>query len=90
MQFYLISIVDICYSFALEKIEPAAKIDIMKYACNIILLIILSSLSLNVLAQHQKDTTKLIDKLKDIPQVVVRKSNKEFTIKGNITDKLTK
>jgi len=90
MQFYLISIVDICYSFALEKIEPTAKIDIMKYACNIILLIILSSLSLNVLAQHQKDTTKLIDKLKNIPQVVVRKSNKEFTIKGNITDKLTK
>ncbi len=39
---------------------------------------------------RERDTTKLIDRIKEIPQVVVKKSNKEFTLKGKITDKITK
>lgn len=37
----------------------------------------------------EKDTTKLIDKIKEIPSVFIRKSNKEFTIKGKVIDKTT-
>ncbi len=37
-------------------------------------------------AQTEDDSTKLKNK-KELPQVVVRKSNKEYTIQGTITDK---
>ena len=39
---------------------------------------------------RERDTTKLRDKIKEVPQVIIRKSNKEFTLKGTITDKKTK
>ena len=63
----------------------------MKYVCKVFLFsAVLLFLSISTFAQKQKDTIRFKDKIKDVPQVVVRKSNKEFTIKGNITDKLTK
>lgn len=37
--------------------------------------------------QREKDTTKV---KKDIPQVIVKKSNKEYTLKGVITDRSSK
>jgi iron complex outermembrane receptor protein len=44
-------------------------------------------LSVTTFAQKEKkDSVKLKDKIKDIPQVAVKKSNKEFTIKGVILD----
>lgn len=52
-------------------------------------LIFILFLSYSAQAQKQKDTSSL-DKMKDIPQVFVKKSNKEFTVKGKIVDKKTK
>ena len=31
---------------------------------------------------RERDTTKLRDKIKEVPQVIIRKSNKEFTLKA--------
>lgn len=62
----------------------------MKYESKLSLCIFLLFLSVSSFAQKEKDGEKIKDKMKEIPQVVVRKSNKEFTIKGVITDKLTK
>ena len=53
-------------------------------------LIFILFLSYSAQAQKQKDTSSLKDKMKDIPQVFVKKSNKEFTVKGKIVDKKTK
>jgi outer membrane receptor for ferrienterochelin and colicins len=53
-------------------------------------LIFILFLSYSALAQKQKDTSSVKDKLKDIPQVFVKKSNKEFTVRGKIVDKKTK
>lgn len=46
--------------------------------------------SISAFAQKEKNEEKLKDKIKELPQVVVRKSNREFTIKGTIIDKITK
>ncbi|HQV78883.1 MAG TPA: TonB-dependent receptor [Chitinophagales bacterium] len=55
-------------------------------------LLIFISFSISSFAQKihkEKDTTRLIDKINEIPSVFVRKSNKEFTIKGKVIDKIT-
>ncbi len=60
----------------------------MKHASKVIPFFLFFSVSL--FAQKQKDTSSFKDKLKDIPQVVLRKTNKEFLIKGIVIDKKTK
>lgn len=62
----------------------------MKQVKNVIALLIIFSTSITAFAQKEKDSTKLRDKIKELPQVVVKKSNKEFTIQGTILDKKTK
>lgn len=62
----------------------------MKHASKAIPFFLLLFFSVSVVAQKQKDTSSAKEKMKEIPQVFVRKSNKEFTIKGVILDKKTK
>lgn len=47
-------------------------------------------LSVSTFAQKEKDTKTIKEKIKEIPQVVVRKSNREFIIKGVTLDKNNK
>ncbi len=62
----------------------------MNQVSKVISLIFILFLSTAAQAQKQKDTSSLKDKMKDIPQVFVKKSNKEFTVRGKIVDKKTK
>lgn len=62
----------------------------MNQVSKVISLIFILFLSTSAQAQKQKDTSSLKDKMKDIPQVFVKKSNKEFTVRGKIVDKKTK
>jgi iron complex outermembrane receptor protein len=62
----------------------------MKHASKVIPFFFTLFLFIPSFAQKQKDTIPFKEKIKEIPQVFTKKSNKEFTIKGNITDKQTK
>ncbi len=62
----------------------------MNYASKEILFLFSLLISFSTFAQKEKDSVRVKDKLKELPQVVVRKSNKEFTIKGTVLDKETK
>ena len=62
----------------------------MKKARKIIPFLIVLFLSIPTFAQREKDSVSLKEKIKDMSQVVVKKSNKEFTLKGTIIDKKTK
>ena len=62
----------------------------MKHASKVIPFFLILFFSVSLFAQKQKDTSTLKEKMKEIPQVFTRKSNKEFTIKGTILDKKTK
>lgn len=55
----------------------------MKKICTKLTLVILILIPVSVFAQLEKEK-------KELPQVIVRKSNKEFTLKGVISDKSTK
>jgi outer membrane receptor for ferrienterochelin and colicins len=62
----------------------------MKKARKVIPFVIVLFLSIPTFAQREKDSVSLKEKIKDMSQVVVKKSNKEFTLKGTIIDKKTK
>lgn len=57
---------------------------------NLMFLILLISTTTFAQKKKNEDLEKLKEKIKDLPQVIVRKSDKEFTIKGTILDKTTK
>ena len=62
----------------------------MRFEKIIALGILIVICSVSSFAQKEKNEEKLKDRIKELPQVVVRKSNREFTIKGTVLDKSTK
>jgi len=62
----------------------------MKEASKVVPFLFILFLSVSSFAQRERDSVKLKDRIKEIPQVAVKKSNKEFTLSGIILDKKTK